>query len=197
MKRHHWIYIIVSIVSFLVWYRSIAGCTRLSCISSPQLPLFRVKELYQDDKRGYRALLSQGQELLRVEVYYDQLPEKAPRWVDEQSMKIRALYDKAPAPYPGEITDVIICEKEFVPVIEKKRGSSGTEMTVVSNYYITDRMTHGACADDIASYRGYAVLFYCFSHKNVYSLEFIEPKTTSVSAFDQRIERVVSGLLCR
>lgn len=112
-------------------------------------------------------------------------------------MKIRALYDRAPAPYPGEITDTITCDTEFVPVVSKKRSPGGTDMAIVSNYYLTNRMIHGACTDDIAFYRGYTAFFYCEHRKNVYALEFIGPKTASVSAFDPRIERVVSGLLCR
>lgn len=168
------IVLLLIFVAGLIWYHT-SRCHHV-CISYPLSASFRVQEIYQNDQNSYRALWAGNGASVRIEEQYNILPPQASQQIQIQATRMEALYEKAPAPYPGEITDSIVCGKKFLPEIQKRIVGTLEVTSIIT--YLNDRLAHGACADDQVVYRETMVLFYCPARKTLEQLEFIVPKET-------------------
>lgn len=168
-------------------------CLQLHCLEMKGLNQFQVKEVYQNDKNIYRALLSKNDDLLRVEVHYNTLPNVASQSLQAEVTKMKALFENAPAPYPGMISDEIQCDKKFKPVY-RTENINGLPIHSFDGF-LNDRLVFGACTENQAIYRGLMALFYCPDQKQVYTLELIAPNNQAGANNDYFED--LSSLKCR
>lgn len=167
--------IILSVFVLSVIIAGRLGCKRLQCITSHDMDTFRVTEVYEDTATVFRALYQHNDVLLRIDVQSKIPPTEAQNRVDGQLAQIKTIFAKARAPYPGEITNIITCDKQYQPSY-RQESVNGLSMTIVQGF-LTDRLTYGACTPDQAVNRSMLALFYCPTQKKLYQLEFIAPVT--------------------
>lgn len=174
---------------FFIWFSVIrSGCKRLTCLSMINLGKFKVKEIYQENDNLFWGLLSSGDFLLRAEVSSSVLPEDAEKEIKQQVLWTQSLFETAPAPYPGEISDRIVCSRDFVPKITSIRRQGG-DFTYVK-LFLNDRLVAGACNQDLVSYENTLVLFYCPQTKQLFKVELIIPKkdTENLTSYDKMLD---------
>lgn len=148
-------------------------CDNLRCISIDKRQLYTRKELYADTPQAYRALYSSPTHTLRIEVT---------KITDEQSNKeltaaitrLKALYEKAPAPYPGEISDAIICDPEYIPSFREATSTGKVRLSYFTGY-LNNRLTFGSCSADQAVNKGILAYMYCPTNTLLIKLELIQP----------------------
>lgn len=95
-------------------------------------------------------------------------------------MMIQSIYDSSFSPYPGAISNEIVCDPKFIPqlVSVDYRG-------LVIKYfivYLSERLTYGVCVDDLARYRAVIAWAYCQTQSELRQLEFIAPKDAGPEA---------------
>ena len=158
------------------------------------LDKFKVLEVYQNDSRIYRALLSEKKDLMRVEVKSKVEENEAEKYIEVEIARMKALFQNAASPYPGEISDEIECSEEFKPVL-KTTKQTNVKMSYFSGF-LNSRLTFGTCTQDQAVYKGVLALFYCPKQKQVFQLEIITPKE-EFSTSPQRHQELIESITCR
>lgn len=139
-----------------------------------RLASYKQKEIYEDTRSTYRGLYQNHDELLRVEILSGMDVSEAQRRIDGQIAQIKSVYEKARAPYPGEISDTIECDKDFLPMYDTVQAGSLLISRVTA--FLTNRLTFGACTSEQAVNRSMLALLYCPTQKKLYQLEFITRK---------------------
>lgn len=166
--------VFLGIVTSLNFQKRPKSCSRFNCLSMENLHQFKIKNIYRDDNYVYSALFINKNNLLRVYVASNISLKEANKAIDGQIAQIKALFADSPVPYPGDISDRIVCDKSFIP--EFTRESVGDIKISYFIGFLSPRLTFGVCIDDQAYYKGVLALFYCLDHKKMYQLEIIAPK---------------------
>ncbi|MCL4360437.1 hypothetical protein M1555_04280 [Patescibacteria group bacterium] len=188
--------IFAALFGALVVYLVTRGCVGIRCLSFSGSTRFREKDVYASDPGDFRALYTNGQTQLRLEALAVQSSSDASQNIAAEAVRIQGLFDKAPAPYPGEISDSIVCSDSDKPVFET-RYISGIEVSQFTGY-VNNRMVFGACTNDQRAYRETLALFYCADQKKMYTLELISPYEASHDASIVTAQHgVVGSLRCR
>lgn len=157
------------------------------------LDKFRVQEIYQDDKNIYRALLSKDNDLLRVDIRTNISGPEATKQIQAQITRMKALFENAISPYPGEISDVIECGDEYNPVFAEEE-INGTQISYFKGY-LNERLVFGACTEDQIKYQVILALFYCVNQNQLFQLEIIAPKE-AFSRSPEMYSEMLSSLSC-
>lgn len=168
-------------------------CSNLSCIRFRSQEQFTLKDNYADTLDTYRALYSSPTHTLRIE---------AKKIADDQSAaelmaavtRINALFEKAPAPYPGEISDAIICDPNYIPLYKEATTSAGTHVSYFTGY-LNDRLTFGSCSEDQAVNKGILAFMYCPKSSLLIKLELILPANT-FDAASEETEKLLHSVAC-
>lgn len=184
----------IILFSLFYFYNKNAECKRLDCLTMNNLAKFRVKEIYEDSDSNYSALLGYDNYLLRIGVQSNLEPQEAENNINARVFRMKSLFTDAPAPYPGVISDKIVCDKAFVPEFKKEKINS-----IWFSYftgYLTPRLTFGACTEDQVYYKGILAFFYCPSQKKLYQLEIIAPKE-DYNTNPQRYTNMLHSISCR
>lgn len=165
---------LISLTALYLYPRQV--CPRLSCISFPEQKDYRLSEIYDAKNHLFQALYEKGPDLLRVEITSQVSESQADKILNEKILRFKSLYETAPAPYPGEISDRIVCPIEFSPVFSQIKAVN-TNVTTISAY-LSPRLTYGACSADSAQYRSRIAIFHCPKRNQLVQLEFISPITS-------------------
>ena len=177
--------IIVSVVAWQKTERS-SLCQKLDCFLMKDSEKFAAEELYSDTKEVYRALYKHDSRYIRLEArVVDQSQKDAE--LHAATNRMRALFEKAPAPYPGEISDAIVCDPAFVPVTKELKNADITLTYFIG--YLNNRMTFGSCSLDQAVYKGIVAYTYCPAKDLYLTIELFAPtpefEGSSVALEDQ------------
>jgi hypothetical protein len=171
---------VITILLFSVLYLSYYFLTYKSCRIPRCLPVadrsvYIQKENYSDRPELFRALYADTTDnsLLRAEIRTGINRLTAAETTNVQLAQIRTFYEKSRSPYPGEISDTVVCSDDFQPVTGEKTVNR-VSITYFSAY-MTDRLTYGACIEDQAKYQAMTVIFYCENNQTYNQLEFIRP----------------------
>ena len=165
--------IIIALALILLLYNK-RQCSRLGCLSIEGLDKFKVQEVYQDDDNTYRALLSKDSDLLRINIRTGISETEAKSDIQARVTKIKALFENAASPYPGEISDEIECGDEYKPVFSEER-INGVQISYFTGF-LNSRLVLGACTEDQAVYKEIFALFYCPKQQQFYQIELIAPE---------------------
>lgn len=175
-------------VFYWIRTRPVSLCTSLSCIRIPGASSYRLNELYTDTPTVYRALYTSGQRYIRIEAKHNDAIG-AEQELDASVVGMKALFAKAPAPYPGDISDAIVCDPSFVPTYHVINGKDGPIRYFVG--YLNNRMTFGSCSQSQAVYKGIMAFTYCKKEAMTIRTELIAETsdfTKNQSAITKQIE---------
>ncbi|MBI3385617.1 hypothetical protein HY031_00875 [Candidatus Gottesmanbacteria bacterium] len=167
-------------------------CSNLSCVRLNGIESFRLAELYTDTSSVYRALFSSKTTKLRIEALRVPAPQ-GERELGASIAQFAGLFEKAPAPYPGEISDRIVCDPAFVPT-RYTASTNGGRLTYFIGY-LNSRMTFGSCTKDQASYRGIVAFTYCPISSILLRIDLIAP-TEEFVAQKEAFTQQISSLTC-
>ena len=165
--------IIIALALILLLYNK-RQCSLLGCLSMQGLDKFKVQEVYQEDDNAYRAQLSKDSDLLRVDIRPGISETEAKSDIQARVTKIKALFENAASPYPGEISDEIECGDEYKPVFSEER-INGVQISYFTGF-LNSRLVLGACTEDQAVYKEIFALFYCPKQQQFFQIELIVPK---------------------
>lgn len=182
--------IIIATISFL--YISSQSCKAINCLNITDLNDYKVKSIDENSKSIFRAVYSNDSDILRINITSDVDPSRAIQYINADITRSKELFSDAPAPYPGLVSDRIVCDKEFVPKFYKEKINN-TEISYFIGY-LSKGMAFGACTESEAYYKGVSSIFYCEDQKKLYNLEFISQKDN----FDQKkYEELLHAISCK
>ena len=153
--------IIILSVTYTVYNKR--RCEKLDCISSENIKAYKLKETYRDEKNKYSALYGKNDDLLRAEIVSELSQNEAEKIIDSKIIVIKAQFENSRSPYPGEISDEIICDNKFKPVFR--------DGYIIA--YLNSRLAYGSCIEEENVYKSIGTWKYCVSQNKLYLLEFI------------------------
>ncbi len=148
-------------------------CDGLRCIRMTDSQSYQEKELYSDTPNVYRALYSFGERYIRIEAQRVSSAD-AEQTLEGSVTRMKALFENAPAPYPGEISDTIVCDKAFAPTYAERSPTTDGSLKYFIGY-LNNRMTFGSCSVDQAVYKGIMGFMYCPNRAVIVRVELIAP----------------------
>lgn len=148
-------------------------CTTLSCITINHLAPFTHQELYESTPKTFRALYTTKEGLFRIEKQAFISPGEAEMLTQATRITIQGLFSNAQSPYPGPLSDEIICDTTFIPNPDVQPTIDGNR--TVFTAYANNRLQYGSCIEDQILYKGYIALFYCPNHASWYKAELLVP----------------------
>src|SRR3990167_3501047 len=159
-------FLIIIILSVIYTVYNKRGCEKLDCLSSAYLDGYKLSEIYRDEKDMFSALYRKNDDLLRVEIVSELSQNEAEKIIDSKIIGIKAQFENRRSPYPGEISDEIICSNKFKPVFR--------DGYIIA--YLNSRLAYGSCIEEENVYKSIGTWKYCVSQNKLYQLEFISPK---------------------
>lgn len=188
------ILIIFALILGAVYYprAPASACSQMDCITLADKQKYTLKEKYSETRQSYRALFSSGSRWLRIEANKVS-PESSESELSAAVARIKALFDKAPAPYPGEISDAIICDPDYIPSFTDKTVND-TRIRYFTGY-LNNRMTFGSCSKDQAVYKGIMAFLYCQKSSLLIKIELIQSTQEYESSADE-IEAHLLSVAC-
>ena len=194
-KRFLFIGITVVFFVFVAYmWNEFTRCSRISCITLPKGAVWKLTEVYEEVRGSvYRARYQMGDVIVRVDVRSDVDPDASTDYIKGRIAGMKALYDNIRSPYPGLLSNEIVCDEGFKPTYKSSKSSNHLSQQIIIGY-LNDRLTFGSCQKDQAVYKGMMVLFSCSSTRQLYQIEFI----TKTEQFDANtFEAILGGLSCR
>ena len=169
-------------------------CHRLSCLQLSDNAVLKLTEVYEDIPGSvYRARYQMGDFIVRVDVRSDVEPDAAIDYIHGRVAGMKALYDNLRSPYPGLLSNEIVCDEGFKPTYRSFTTAQTIQIQEIVGY-LNDRLTFGSCQKDQAVYRGLMVLAACPKQKMLYQIEFITP----IESFNQSyLDTLTHSLTCR
>lgn len=150
--------------TYLIYIKN--QCKYLGCIDFTEIKEYKIKDIYRDEKNLYSALYIRGDNLLRVEIKSDISREESDQIIETRTTTIKSQFENSRSPYPGEISDEIVCDNKFKPVF--------LDGYVIA--YLNSRLTYGSCIEEQNVYKSIEIWKYCEAQKKLYQLEYIYPK---------------------
>lgn len=187
---------LVLLIGFLVIYYLPTirkDCRKINCFKMEDLGKFKLKEVYEEDRNIYRALFAQEDDLLRIEVKSQVGEKEAGKYIEAEIVRMKALFQNAASPYPGELSSEISCSEEFKPVL-KTVQQNNLQISYFTGFLNT-RLTFGACTQNQAIYKSILVLFYCPLAKQLFQVEIIAPKE-KFTAYPKRYQKMLDSISC-
>lgn len=173
-------------------YRPASLCRNLTCIRMDGTGPLALHETYTDTPDVFRGLFTGEGRFLRIEANRT-APESSRQDLNAAITKMKAMFEKAPAPYPGELSDTIVCDPRFVPTYETLQRN-GTDIHIFVGY-LNDRMTFGSCSREQATYRGALALLFCKNRSLLLRVELIAP-VADFSAHEKELTDQIRSLQC-
>lgn len=103
--------------------------------------------------------------------------EEAESYVSLQRSLVESLFKDGISPYPGQISGTIQCADAYLPHVDESRTANSLKVTYL--LYATERLTFGACADDLIAYRALLSYSYCSGKKELYEIRHFTPKSSA------------------
>lgn len=131
------------------------------------------KKFFDETEQSTKLLYRRDDVVLKISSLDDIGKASADILLSDEIQTINALYANALSPYPGEISDEIMCPEKFKPEFH-------TRQTPWLNYsyftlFATDRFTYGACTEDLVKYKSILAWTYCSKKNTFYRFEFFIP----------------------
>jgi len=182
--------LVLILSTVLLWKKT---CPKYGCINIKGIEQFRTQEVYRDDNNIYRALLSNNNDYIRIEVKSAVQERLAEENIQGEIVRMKALFENALSPYPGELSNEIQCSKEFKPVL-KTETINNTQVSYFTGF-LNQRMVFGSCVKDQAIYKGILTLFYCPAKKQLFQLEIIAP-ADSFNKAPEKYQQMLESVSC-
>lgn len=192
-------YIVAGIVSLIVlvsvYVSLFSGCRRISCLSFDSLQSFYLKDIYEEKRPlVFRGIFARNisSDLLRVDIRGDIEPGVASDYIHGKIAGMKALYDNIKSPYPGIVSNEIVCDDGYKPTYDSQVTRAGVEIYQIHGY-LNERQVFGACQKEQIKYKVLRILFSCPKRKMLYDMEFI----ARLSDFsEQNTGKIVQSIQC-
>ena len=169
-------------------------CKGLDCIIFEGSNKYKIKEVYQDQGKEFKALYNNKNNLARVLVISKIEKNEAEKQLETSIFGMKRLFQKERSPYPGEISDAIECGQDFIPTWnEKIINEIKTHYTTA---FLNDRFVYGGCTDSQIKYQALFFTFYCEDQQKLYQIEVIDNKIK----FEEKKENylnILNSLQCK
>lgn len=153
--------------------------------------MYRPKDIYTDTPTTYRALFTEDHRLIRIEARRVPASE-APKELEAAIARVNGMFAKAPAPYPGEVSDAIVCDPALAPSFHTTQSANGPIPYFIG--FLNDRLTFGSCSQNQATYRGLMAFTYCPTKSILLHIELIE---TAPAFSEETAVKMIQTLACR
>ena len=162
------------LVGIFIWIKHHPSslCNNLSCIHIQNSSSYHLQDIYADTATAYRALYTSSNGYIRISVQKANA-QNAKKYLDASVLRMKALFEKAPAPYPGDISDAIVCDPLFEPTYQTITTTHGVIQYFIG--FLNNRLTFGSCSKDQAVYKGIMAFTFCPSHSLNIQIERILP----------------------
>lgn len=165
----------LGILFFFFFFR----CSKLSCINLALIAPFQKQEVYESTNKTFRAIYTTAHGLLRIEKQSLLSSTDAETLTKANIMTIQGLFANARSPYPGPLSDEIVCDTKFKSE-PLTYTTTSTTMTILIAY-ANNRLQYGSCIDDQILYKGYIAMFYCKNHRSWYKAELLIPISDAIN----------------
>ena len=137
---------------------------------------FELQETYKEDAVKKVFLYKNEENILRLKIIKNVDEDSAKNLINGEVLTMEALYGNALSPYPGAISNEIVCGSKFMP----NKGNFFYNQVNATYFiaYLSERLTYGACAEDLAVYEGVISWAYCSKKREFRQMEFISPKNS-------------------
>src|SRR3989344_5477243 len=132
------------------------------------------KSLSQITENKAVLISESNNKIIRLEIINDIDKETAEKHIANKKYIIDSLFLDISAPYPDAITTTLECPEQFKPKIREIKIDNFD-----MDYYeifATERLTYGACSDDLINYKAILTWVYCKNTKNLLQIELFVPK---------------------
>jgi hypothetical protein len=136
---------------------------------------------------SYDSVIFTGEyedKIIKIKKYDDFDLEKSEQYISDKMFVINSLYREIHSPYPGELSNRIGCPEEYKPIKKENQPF---------NYYIiyaSERLSYGACSDDLIRYKAINYFLYCEKENNFYHIELFIPKEENVSHYETLVKSI-------
>jgi hypothetical protein len=123
------------------------------------------------ENKNNRLVFDSNGTLLIISVFKNLDDTSTKKLVNDKIAILESQYEVRGAPYPGEITQNIVCPEQFKPI----KNIINNQYSL-ANYqlYSTKSLTYGVCVKDLAAYNTFLGFFYC-DKKRLFQIELFVP----------------------
>lgn len=168
-------------------------CSGYSCLSFENKSKYKEIERVEMSVGSYKGMLKYDDIEIRLESYTANSQETATRFVQAKVMQLLGLFEIARSPYPGALSNEVVCEDRFKPQIWETKVN-GIQMTLMKGF-LNDRLQYGSCLEDQIAYLGETSMVYCTSQNRWYYFEVITKSTGK--PLDREINHLIQSLKCQ
>lgn len=158
--------------------------------SDPTFPGFSLGEKIQEDALTHFYQFKNGETTLKLKMIPGIIGSEAQKIIDGKILTIEAQYGNELSPYPGMISNEIVCSQDMTPKKQViKVGPLSISYFVAS---LTNRLTYGNCVDSETPYRSFIAWTFCPAKEEYRQLELIYPKAN----FDEKGLEFIQENIC-
>lgn len=158
---------------------------------SDKLEKFEIDEYFFDEHEiATKVTLRDSKNIFKIEAITDIDIKSADILINDKILTIKALYGNALSPYPGEISNELICNEKFMPEFNTKK----TDRLSYSYFilFANDRFTYGACSEDLIEYKSILAWTYCDEKNIFYQFELF----SSIESFSESNLELITSFSC-
>ena len=160
---------LIGLAFFFIYYSN-NYCNHLNCLESDFLNRFEQREIFSNSTNNFRALYNYKNFILRLEITRNIDFVKADKIINETLANVQAFYQESTAPYPGEISNQVSCDKVKIPILHEQN----TDSDFISYFFswLNNRFAY-SCNQTEDFYNSVTLFIYCENQKKFYKLEVI------------------------
>ncbi|MBI5614076.1 hypothetical protein HY947_04090 [Candidatus Gottesmanbacteria bacterium] len=168
-------------------------CKPWGCFEFEGDTSFLLKETYFTSNTVFRGLFSNDSVIMRIDRRILSKSESPENEFNARVMRFSEMFTKAPAPYPGDISDAIVCPDNMIPEKKEIPIQNGKLTYFLAHY--GKRQNFGVCSMvDSAGIGVYAVL-YCEKDNELQQVEFFSSGYTSGE--EKYLNKLVQSIWCK
>lgn len=185
--------VILIIASFAVMDNKRAICAIIHC-DVPKLPDgFTKTSTYQDTFARFQAVYRRNNNVMQIDIQREIPEDDARKLINSKIKLITNLYEKRFVAYPDVISNEIICSDSYRPIVGETSNQNNKIHYLIG--LATNRLTFGACSDDLITYKALVAWYWCGGSNSLIQLEFMIPKNSPDA--DSEIQTTLHFLSCR
>lgn len=156
----------------------------------PSFPGFTLEKTNQEDALTHSYEFEKGETTLRLKIIRNINNTEAEKLIDGKILTIEALYGNEMSPYPGMLSNEIVCSQDMTP--KKQEIGAGAMKIPYFVAFLTNRLTYGNCVESETPYRAIIAWTFCPGKKEYRQLELIYPK----EKFDEKGLEFIKANIC-
>ncbi|MBI5422377.1 hypothetical protein HZA44_04560 [Candidatus Peregrinibacteria bacterium] len=178
----------IAIVALLVIGGVVALALRKA--SEPSFPGFTLEKAMQEDALTHYYEFEKGETALKLKVIRNIDEPEAKKVIDGKILTIEALYGNEMSPYPGMLSNEIVCSQDMTP---KRQETGNGELRIT--YFVaslTNRLSYGNCVESETPSKAFIAWVFCPAKREYRQMEWISPKKD----FDEKGIEFIKATIC-